>query len=146
LAVEYKTKSFRKSDVERNWYIVDASDKTLGRLATKVASILHGKTKPQFTPHNDVGDFVVVINADKVKLSGKKADTKMYYHNTLYPGGAVFVKYKDMISKKPEAVIEHAVRGMLPKNSLGEKMFKKLKVYAGSGHPHSAQKPKLLEI
>jgi len=146
LAVEYKTKSFRKSDVERNWYIVDASDKTLGRLATKVASILHGKTKPQFTPHNDVGDFVVVINADKVKLSGKKADTKMYYHNTLYPGGAVFVKYKDMISKKPEAVIEHAVRGMLPKNSLGEKMFKKLKVYAGSGHPHSAQQPKLLEI
>ena len=113
--------------------------KPSGRLATKVASLLRGKTSAKFTPHDDVGDFVIVVNAGKVKATGKKSETKVYFHYTGYPGGATYVKYKDLLENKPERVIEHAVKGMLPKNKLGAKLFMKLKVYPGSAHPHSAQ-------
>jgi len=146
LSAEYSTKSFTKEDVERKWYVVDANGKTLGRLASKVATLLRGKTSARFTPHNDTGDFVVVINAGKVKVTGKKSETKVYFHYTGYPGGATFVKYKELIEKKPETVIEHAVKGMLPKNRLGAQLFTKLKVYADSDHPHKAQKPTVIEL
>ena len=136
-----RTISFTERDVKRNWVVVDADGATVGRLATRVASMLRGKTKPQFTPHTDVGDFVVVINADKVKLTGNRVEQKEYYRNTGYPGGARFVSFQDALEQKPEFVIEHAVRGMLPKTSLGRKMIKKLKVYAGKDHPHVAQGP-----
>ncbi len=140
------TKSFKKEDVERKWYVVDASGKTLGRLATKVATLLRGKDNARFTPHNDTGDFVIVINAGKVKVTGKKSETKVYFHYTGYPGGATYVNYKDLLEKKPERVVEHAVKGMLPKNKLGARLFTKLKVYAGAEHPHKAQKPASLEL
>ncbi|MCL4512298.1 MAG: 50S ribosomal protein L13 [Bacteroidetes bacterium] len=146
MSAEYSTKSFTKEDVERKWYVVDANGKTLGRLASKVATLLRGKTSARFTPHNDTGDFVVVINAGKVKVTGKKSETKVYFHYTGYPGGATFVKYKELIEKKPETVIEHAVKGMLPKNRLGAQLFTKLKVYADSDHPHKAQKPTVIEL
>lgn len=131
---------------QRQWFVVDAKDQILGRLATRVASILRGKTKPSFAPHYDVGDFVVVINAEKVKLSGKKEEQKMYFRHTGYPGGTRFTLFRDMIKTHPERVIENAVRLMLPKNALGRKMIKKLKVYAGETHPHQAQNPKPLKI
>ncbi|GAB4332507.1 MAG: 50S ribosomal protein L13 [Calditrichia bacterium] len=131
---------------QRKWHVVDAEDVVLGRLATKVASILRGKTKPSFAPHQDVGDFVVVINADKVKLTGNKADQKTYFRHSGYPGGGKQVPFRRMIERHPERVIEHAVRLMLPKNALGRKMLKKLKVYAGPEHPHQAQNPQPLEI
>ncbi|HZV13041.1 MAG TPA: 50S ribosomal protein L13 [Candidatus Kapabacteria bacterium] len=140
------TKSFTDEQIKRNWVVVDADGKTLGRLSTKVASILRGKTKAQFTPHSDVGDFVVVVNADKIKIAEKRAAQKEYYRNTLYPGGARFKKYSTTVVKDPRFVIEHAVKGMLPHNSLGVKMFKKLKVYAGAAHPHAAQNPKSINI
>jgi len=140
------TKSFTDVQIKRNWVLVDAEGKTLGRLSTKVASILRGKTKAQFTPHADVGDFVVVVNADKIKIAAKRAAQKEYYRNTLYPGGARFKKYSTAVEKEPRFVIEHAVKGMLPHNSLGEKMFKKLKVYAGTTHPHAAQNPKTITV
>ncbi|HEY9166249.1 MAG TPA: 50S ribosomal protein L13 [Candidatus Kryptonia bacterium] len=146
MSAEYKTKSFKREDVEQKWYVVDANGKTLGRLATKIASLLRGKTKSRFTPHNDTGDFVVVVNAGKVRVSGKKSETKVYFHYTGYPGGATYVSYKELIQRKPETVIEHAVKGMLPKNRLGAQLFTKLKVYSGPEHPHSAQKPTTLEI
>ncbi|MCL5267730.1 MAG: 50S ribosomal protein L13 [Bacteroidetes bacterium] len=146
MSVEASTKSFAKEDVERKWLVVDANGKTLGRLATKVASLLRGKTNPRFTPHSDTGDFVIVVNAEKVKVTGKKMDTKVYFHYTGYPGGATYTKYRELIEKKPEVVIEHAVKGMLPKNRLGARLFTKLKVYAGSDHPHKAQKPTAIEI
>jgi len=146
LSAEYSTKSFKKEDVEKKWYVVDATGKTLGRLATKVATILRGKNNPKFTSHNDTGDFVVVINAGKVKVTGKKSETKVYFHYTGYPGGATYVKYKELIDTKPETIIEHAVKGMLPKNTLGAKLLTKLKVYSGSEHPHKAQKPSVIEI
>ncbi len=146
MSAEYSTKSFTKEDVQRKWYVVDANGKTLGRLASKVATLLRGKTSARFTPHNDTGDFVVVINAEKVKVTGKKSETKVYFHYTGYPGGATFVKYKELIEKKPETVIEHAVKGMLPKNRLGAQLFTKLKVYASSDHPHKAQKPTVIEL
>ncbi len=146
MSAEYSTKSFTKEDVQRKWYVVDANGKTLGRLASKVATLLRGKTSARFTPHNDTGDFVVVINAGKVKVTGKKSETKVYFHYTGYPGGATFVKYKELIEKKPETVIEHAVKGMLPKNRLGAQLFTKLKVYADSDHPHKAQKPTVIEL
>ncbi|MFZ1082678.1 MAG: 50S ribosomal protein L13 [Candidatus Kryptoniota bacterium] len=146
MSAEYSTKSFTTEDVERKWYVVDANGKTLGRLATKVATLLRGKNKARFTPHNDTGDFVVVINAGKVKVTGKKSETKTYFHYTGYPGGATYVKYKELIEKKPERVVEHAVKGMLPKNKLGARLFTKLKVYAGPDHPHKAQKPASIEI
>ena len=146
MSAEYSTKSFKKEDVEKKWYVVDATGKTLGRLATKVATILRGKNNPKFTSHNDTGDFVVVINAGKVKVTGKKSETKVYFHYTGYPGGATYVKYKELIDTKPETIIEHAVKGMLPKNTLGAKLLTKLKVYSGSEHPHKAQKPSVIEI
>lgn len=131
---------------QRQWFVVDAKDQILGRLATRIASILRGKTKPSFAPHYDVGDFVVVINAEKVKLSGKKEEQKMYFRHTGYPGGTRFTSFREMIKTHPERVIENAVRLMLPKNALGRKMIKKLKVYAGETHPHQAQNPTLLKI
>ncbi|MGC5327757.1 50S ribosomal protein L13 [Brevibacillus sp. SYSU BS000544] len=132
--------------VERKWYIVDAEGQTLGRLASEVASILRGKLKPEFTPHVDTGDFVVVINADKIKLTGKKLTDKMYYTHSLYPGGLKSTTAGEMLNKRPDRLFELAVKGMLPKNSLGRQMFMKLKVYAGTDHPHAAQKPEVWQI
>lgn len=131
----------RESLRERKWWVVDAEGKVLGRLATEVADVLRGKNKPIFTPHVDTGDFVVVVNAEKVKLTGKKWSEKMYHHHSGYPGGLKSVCAADLLRRKPEALIHHAVKGMLPKNRLGRKMIKKLKVYAGSEHPHEAQQP-----
>jgi large subunit ribosomal protein L13 len=136
-----RTYSAKEGEVKRNWHIVDASGQTVGRLATQVARLLRGKHKATFTPHVDTGDFVVVINAAEIKLTGKREDQKEYYRNTLYPGGARFEKFKDVRSKNPDRIIEHAVKGMLPKNSLGKRIGMKLKVYAGAEHPHAAQNP-----
>ena len=133
-------------DDEKKWFVVDANGKTLGRLATKVAVLLRGKDNPRFTSHNDTGGFVIVVNAEKVKVTGKKADKKVYFHYTGYPGGATYVRYKELLQRKPESVIEHAVKGMLPKNRLGARLFTKLKVYAGPDHPNKAQKPAAVEI
>ncbi|GKX28420.1 50S ribosomal protein L13 [Vallitalea longa] len=132
--------------VERKWYIVDAEGQTLGRLSSEIARVLIGKNKPIYTPHVDTGDNVVVINADKVVLTGKKLDQKLYRYHTGHPGGLKEIKYKDMMKNKPEEVVMHAVKGMLPKNKLGRKMLKKLRVYRGSEHKHEAQKPEVLEI
>lgn len=136
----------RKEDVKRDWWVVDATGKTVGRLATHVASILRGKNKPWFTPHVDTGDFVIIVNADKVKLEGKRVEMKEYFHHTGYPGGAIVRSFKELMNTNPEYVLEHAVKGMLPKNRLGRQIIKKLKVYAGNEHPHAAQLPKALEI
>ena len=136
----------KKEEVERNWYLVDAENKILGRLASKIASILRGKNKPIFTPHVDTGDFVVVINAKKVKLTGRKLKEKIYYHHSGYPGGLKSITAKDLIQKKPEELIRKAVKGMLPKNRLGRKQLKKLKVYPDQEHPHQAQQPKKIDI
>lgn len=133
-------------EVERKWYVVDAEGQTLGRVASEVASILRGKHKAEFTPHVDTGDFVIVINADKVKLTGKKLTDKIYYSHSQYPGGLKAVKAGDMLKNKPTRMFELAVKGMLPKNRLGRQMFTKLKVYAGSEHPHQAQKPEVWQI
>ncbi len=141
-----KTFTARKGDVPKHWVVVDAQDKVLGRLAADIAAILRGKTKPEYTPHMDVGDFVVVINADKVKLTGKKLDKKLYHHHSGFMGGLKSITAKTMLIKKPEEIIRHAVKGMLPKNSLGRAQFKKLKVYAGGSHPHEAQQPQLLNL
>lgn len=140
-----KTYFATKDDAERKWVLIDAKDKVVGRLAAEIASILRGKNKPQYTPHADVGDFVVVINADKVRLTGKKWEKKRYYRHSGYMGGLKVTVAKDMADKKPEEILKHAVKGMLPKNSLGKAMFKKLKVYAGDNHPHDAQKPIKIE-
>ncbi len=140
------TKSFRKEDVERDWYVVDAADKTLGRVSTQIASILRGKHKPIFTPHVDTGDFVVVVNADKIKVKGKRNEQKEYFRHTGYIGNQKITSFKEMQTKHPARVVEFAVKGMLPKNRLGRQMFKKLKVYAGGDHPHEAQSPKTLEL
>jgi large subunit ribosomal protein L13 len=134
----------RKDEVARQWVLVDATDMVLGRLAVQVASILRGKTKPEFTPHTDVGDFVVIINADKIMVTGNKLEQKTYYHHSGYMGGIKSATMKEILKKKPEDVIKHAVKGMLPKNSLGRAMFRKLKVYTGENHPHEAQMPQLL--
>ena len=139
------TYSAKKGEVERSWYIIDAENKVLGRIATKIAAILRGKHKPVFTPHMDTGDFVVVINAKKVHLTGRKLANKMYYRHTGYPGGLKSMSAEEMLKKKPENIIKLAVRGMLPKNKLGRKQLTKLKVYSGSNHPHKAQTPKVLK-
>lgn len=131
----------KDGEVVQKWFLVDASGQTLGRLASHVAHILRGKHKPQFTPNSDVGDFVVIVNAEKVQMTGKRPELKELFHNTGYPGGARFEAFKDLIKTKPESVMEHAVRGMLPKSKLGRRMFKKLKVYRGGEHPHAAQMP-----
>ena len=136
-----KTLSLRKEDSQHDWYIVDASDKILGRLATKIADRIRGKDKPTFTPHTDGGDYVVVINAGKIQVTGKKFDDKKYYNHSLYPGGLKSKVFKEIIENKPEYIIEEAVKGMLPKNKLGKKIFKKLKVYKGGHHPHESQEP-----
>jgi large subunit ribosomal protein L13 len=136
----------KDSEINRRWFVVDASGKALGRLASRVASILRGKHRPTYTPHVDAGDFVVVINADKIKLTGNKLKAKFAYSHSGYPGGFRAQPYSTLIEKKPELIIELAVKGMLPKNPLGRAMFGKLKVYSGGKHPHSAQKPEALTI
>jgi len=141
-----KTFMAKKGEVERKWYVVDATNKVLGRLASEIAKKLRGKDKPIFTPHVDTGDFVIVVNAEKVRLTGKKWDKKIYYHHTGYMGGLKEVVAKELLRKKPEELIRHAVKGMLPKNRLRRKLLKKLKVYAGPNHPHEAQKPEKWEI
>jgi large subunit ribosomal protein L13 len=141
-----KTYVTKPEDIQRDWYVVDASGRTLGRLATEIARIVRGKHKPIYTPALDVGDFVVVINADKIHVTGAKLDQKIYYRHSGYPGGLTEVPLRRMLETHPTRVIEHAVRGMLPKNRLGRKMIKKLKVYAGSDHPHEAQRPEPLEL
>ena len=134
------------STVERKWYVVDAEGKTLGRLASEVANVLRGKKKPIYTPHIYTGDYVIVVNAEKIKVTGKKLDQKIYYHHSEYVGGMKETTLKEMMKKKPEFVITHAVKGMLPKGPLGRQMLKKLHVYAGPEHNHAAQKPEALEI
>ena len=141
-----KTYMATASSIERKWYVVDAADYTLGRLASQVAAVLRGKNKPEYTPHIDTGDYVIVINADKIKVTGKKLDQKIYYHHSDYVGGMKETTLKEMLAKKPEYVIEHAVKGMLPKGPLGRQMAKKLHVYAGAEHEQIAQKPEVLEI
>ena len=141
-----KTFSAKPETVERDWYIVDAENKTLGRLSTEIARRLRGKHKPEYTPHVDTGDYIVVINAEKVRVTGNKTTDKMYHHHTGYPGGLKSISFDKLIERAPERVIETAVKGMLPKNPLGRAMYKKMKVYAGSEHPHTAQQPKTLDI
>jgi large subunit ribosomal protein L13 len=141
-----KTYSAKPESVRREWFIVDAAEKTLGRLATEIALRLKGKHKPEYTPHVDTGDYIVVINAEKIRVTGKKTTDKMYYRHTGYPGGLRSISFDKLIDHKPEMVIEQAVKGMLPKNPLGRDMYRKLKVYAGSEHPHTAQQPQTLEI
>ena len=140
----HSTYRAKEKDVEKKWYLIDAENKTLGRLASKVAKLLRGKEKAVFTPHIDVGDFVVVINAGKVRMTGQRETVKTYFRYSGYPGGAKVVPYKDLIRRNPSFVIEHAVKGMLPHNRLGRRILKKLKVYEGSEHPHTAQKPELV--
>lgn len=134
------------STVERKWYVVDAEGKTLGRLASEVAKVLRGKNKPIYTPHIDTGDYVIIVNAEKVNTTGKKLDQKIYYHHSEYVGGMKEATLKEVMAKKPEFVITHAVKGMLPKGPLGREMLKKLHVYAGPEHKHTAQKPEVLEV
>ncbi len=140
------THSATSEEINRSWFVVDATDKPLGRIASQIASVLRGKHRPTFTPHVDTGDFVVVINAEKVALTGSKMDNKEYYAFSGFFGGLRTTKAKDMLARKPEYLIEHAVRGMLPKNPLGRKMAKKLKVYAGASHQHTAQNPQPLPL
>ena len=134
------------ASVERKWYVVDAADQTLGRLASEIAKVLRGKNKPTYTPHIDTGDYVIVVNADKIKVSGKKLDQKIYYHHSDYVGGMKETTLKEMMEKKPERVIELAVKGMLPKGPLGRQMYTKLHVYAGPDHDQAAQKPEVLKF
>ncbi|MCD6344652.1 MAG: 50S ribosomal protein L13 [Anaerolineae bacterium] len=131
----------KPGEVRQEWYVVDATDKVLGRLSTEIARVLRGKHKPEYTPHVDVGDFVIVVNAEKVKVTGRKLDQKLYYRHTGYPGGLKSITLRRQLEKFPERVIEAAVKGMLPRGPLGRQMFKKLKVYAGPNHPHEAQQP-----
>ena len=141
-----KTFVAKPETVKRDWYVVDAEGKTLGRLATEIASRLRGKHKPEYTPHVDTGDYIVVINAEKVAVTGKKASDKMYYSHSGFPGGIKSISFEKLIDRKPEMVIEAAVKGMLPKGPLGRAMFRKLKVYAGGEHNHAAQQPQVLDI
>jgi len=136
----------KKEQIEQKWYLIDADGQILGRLATQVAQILRGKHKPIFTPHLDTGDFVVIVNADKVRLTGKKVEQKEYFRHSGYPGGGRFISFRRMIDRHPDRVIRLAVKGMLPHNRLGRKLLKKLKVYSGSKHPHEAQKPESFEL
>ena len=141
-----KTLSAKPSDVIHDWYVVDAAEKTLGRLASEIAHRLRGKHKPEYTPHVDTGDYIVVVNAEKIRVTGNKATGKIYHHHTGYPGGLKSISFEKLIDKAHERVIQGAVKGMLPKNPLGRAMFKKLKVYAGTEHPHAAQQPVELNI
>jgi large subunit ribosomal protein L13 len=140
------TKSIKKSEIDKKWWIADAEGQTLGRFSSKVAQILRGKHKVNFTPHMDMGDFVIVVNADKIKLTGSKEASKVYFRHTGYPGGGKETKYSEMVQKYPERIVETAVKGMLPHNRLGRKIFSNLKVYKGHEHPHFAQGPEQLNI
>lgn len=142
----FKTYSAKPGDVERAWYVVDARNQVVGRLASRIASILRGKHNPRFTPHVDTGDFVIVVNADKVRLTGNKETAKEYFRYSGYPGGARFTTPEEMRASKPDFIVRNAVRGMMPKGPLGRQMLKKLKVYAGPDHPHEAQQPKELTL
>lgn len=142
----HKTYSPKAGDIDREWYVVDASDLPLGRLASEVATVLRGKRKPTFAPHVDTGDFVVIVNADKVAVTSGKSQAKIYYRHSGYPGGIKAETFESLRERRPEAIVERAVRGMLPKNRLGRQIARKLKVYAGPDHPHSAQKPQPLEL
>lgn len=146
MSIKVKTHVVKESDIEREWFVVDAAGQTLGRLASNVARILRGKHKPTFSPHLDVGDYVVVVNADRVVVTGRKLDRKMYYRHTGYPGGLKSITLREQLVRHPTFAVRAAVKGMLPKNILGRRMLKKLKVYAGSDHPHQAQQPKVLEF
>ena len=141
-----RTWTYRPGSIKREWYVVDARDVVLGRLAARVAAVLRGKHRPQFTPHADCGDHVIVINADKVRVTGRKETQKVYYRHSGYPGGLKSISLEKQRQKHPERIVEAAVRGMLPKNALGRQMFRKLKVYAGADHPHAAQQPKPLNL
>ena len=141
-----KTYSAKSGEVNQEWFVVDATDKTLGRLASEIAHRLRGKHKPEYTPHTDTGDYIVVVNCVKVKVTGAKTTDKMYHHHTGYPGGLKSYSFEKLIERAPERVLQRAVKGMLPRNPLGRAMFKKLKVYAGNDHPHAAQQPETLEI
>ena len=140
-----KTWTPKTDEIERQWWVIDAKDQTLGRVATQIATLLKGKHKPEFAQHMDVGDFVIVVNAERIHVTGRRLDQKVYYHHTGYPGGLRSLTLRQQLAKNPEKVMEDAVRGMLPKNSLGRQMFRKLKVYAGPDHPHKAQKPQVWE-
>ena len=139
-----KTTALRTQDIEQKWYLIDCSGQTLGRLSVKVANILRGKNKPEYTPNSDVGDFVVLINAKNLKVTGSKNEDKIYFRHTGYPGGIKQIAFKDLLSKDPEKVLRLAVKGMLPKNKLNRQVIKKLKVYAGEEHPHEAQRPEVI--
>ncbi|WP_432772833.1 50S ribosomal protein L13 [Francisella salimarina] len=141
-----KTFTAKPSDIKRQWLLIDATDKTLGRLATEVAMILRGKNKPEYTPHMDTGDYVIIINAEKVAVTGNKRKGKIYYHHTGYIGGIKSISFEKLIATHPERAIEKAVKGMLPRTPLGRAMYKKLKVYAGENHPHTAQQPQAHNI
>ena len=141
-----KTYSAKAEDVTRDWFVVDAADKTLGRLASEIAHRLRGKHKAEYTPHVDTGDYIVVVNAEKVRVTGAKRTDKFYHHHTGYPGGLKSISFEKLIEKAPERAIQTAVKGMLPRNPLGRAMFRKLKVYAGTEHPHAAQQPQPLNI
>jgi large subunit ribosomal protein L13 len=141
-----RTFTAKTSEIERKWYVVDARGQTLGRLASRIAPILRGKHKPVYTPHLDCGDFVIVVNAEKVRVTGRKMDQKFYHRHSGYPGGLSSISLRDQLAQHPERVLEAAVKGMLPKNKLGRRMMKKLKVYAGDSHPHQAQQPQALEL
>ena len=141
-----KTVSTKPADVTRDWYVVDAEGKTLGRMATEIARRLRGKHKPEFTPHVDTGDYIIVVNAEKVRVTGNKAKDKMYYRHTGYPGGLRSMSFEKMVDHAPERTVEFAVKGMLPKGPLGRAMYAKLKVYAGTEHPHQAQQPQALTL
>ena len=136
-----KTYSLKKEEVQRSWFVVDATDRVLGRVATKIADKIRGKDKPTFTPHTDGGDYVIVINAEKIKVTGSKSNNKMYYRHSLYPGGLKSQTFKELNKKNPERIIQEAVKGMLPKNKLGKSIIKKLKVFQGPNHDHESQKP-----
>jgi large subunit ribosomal protein L13 len=141
-----RTFTGKTAEIERDWYVIDAEGQTLGRLASRIAPILRGKHKPIYTPHLDCGDFVVIVNADKVRVTGRKLDQKLYHRHSGYPGGLTSISLRDQLDKHPERVLYAAVKGMLPKNKLGRRMIKKLKVYAGGSHPHQAQQPKPFEM
>ena len=141
-----KTYSAKPADIQQDWFIVDATGKTLGRMATEIAHRLRGKHKAEYTPHMDVGDYIVVVNAEKVAVTGKKGTDKIYHSHTGYPGGLKSISFNKLIEKAPERTIQSAVKGMLPRNPLGREMFRKLKVYAGDQHPHTAQQPQILEL
>ncbi len=141
-----KTYSPKAHEIQHDWYILDVADKVLGRVATEIARRLRGKHKPEYTPHADMGDYIVVVNADKIKVTGNKTEDKLYHRHTGYPGGLKTINFEKLQQHKPEKILELAVKGMLPKNSLGRAVYQKLKVYAGAEHPHTAQQPKALEI